>query len=258
MLFIYFLSIVNAETGIYYWLNKKYNSSLNSNFDYMIIQPYNIELYNQYKWKKLCYLSVWEFDWSNDELINLWLEKSKIWINEERSSIIIDMSNKNWQKYIISKWKELKKLWCNWLFLDTIWNDWQEKWWIQIVKLLKLSWKNSYIIVNNPHNIKNEIFDYVDWIMFENYWDIWTKANTSESDWYFELSKEYKNKYIDNGKKVIALTYWDPTWNNSKKKTWWNDVLDITNKYWFELIFSNYDLTKIYAYKKDNKIVKTK
>lgn len=256
LLFVLWTDISSAYYWIYYWTNKNYNLSINKNFDYMIVQPYNLDLYNEYKWKKICYLSVWEFDWSDEELTNLWLEDSKIWINEEWWSIIIDMNNQKWLKYIIKKEKELKKLWCNWLFLDTIWNDWQEKWWIKIVKTLRKNWDNAYIIVNNPHNIKLEIANYIDWVMFENFWDIWTKQNTTDSEWYLNLSKEYKEIYVENGKIVLALSYWDPSLKN--KNSWWKEVLNLTNTYWFELIFSNYDLTKIYAYKKDKKILKLK
>lgn len=252
------LNISFAEYWIYYWTSSTYAKKTYTPFDIMIIQPYNINLYKSYTWKKVCYLSVWEFDGTLDELNTLWLSEAKVWVNSEWNSIIMDMSNLKWQNYLLKKSNELKQMWCNWMFLDTIWNDWQEAWAIQIVKNLKTNWKEAFIIPNNPHYIKNEIFDYIDWAMFENYWDYWTKATSEDGLWYKELSAQYKEEFVDKWKVVYALSYWNPFWTNILRNKWWQEVLNLTNNYWFGLIFSDYNLTKIYGYKKLNKLIQFK
>lgn len=247
-----------ADYWIYYWTNKNYVKKTFSKFDLMIIQPYNFNLFKNYTWKKICYLTVWEFDWSENELNNLGLKEAKVWINTEWNSIIMNMSNLKWQNYLLNKSNELKTMWCDGMFLDTIWNDWQELWWIEIVKKLRSNWKNSIIIPNNPHNIKKEIFDYVDWAMFENFWDYGTKVNSEDGLWYKELSAQYKEEFVDKWKVVYALSYWNPFWTNILRNKWWQEVLNLTNNYWFGLIFSDYNLTKIYGYKKLNKLIQFK
>jgi hypothetical protein len=54
--------ITSAEYGIYYWTDNKY-APKTFGLDTMIIQPYNFDLYKTYTGKKICYLSVGEFDW---------------------------------------------------------------------------------------------------------------------------------------------------------------------------------------------------
>jgi len=38
----------------------------------------------------------------------------------------MNMSDLNWQNYLLSKSNELKQMGCHGMFLDTIWNDGQE------------------------------------------------------------------------------------------------------------------------------------
>jgi len=105
----------------------------------------------------------------------------------------MDMSNPKRQDYLVKEELKLKNMWCNWLFLDTIWQDLQEEGWILITKKLRENWKDAYIIPNNAHNIKNEIKDYVDWYMFENFWDKTVKDNSEEAKWLLAKMQEYKN-----------------------------------------------------------------
>lgn len=256
LLFLLTTNMSLAQYWIYYWTNKSYAKKTSTPFDLMIIQPYNFDLYKNYNWSKICYLTVWEFDWTENELNSLWLSEAKVWVNTEWNSIIMNMANLKWQNYLLQKSNQLKQMWCNWMFLDTIWNDWQEAWWIEVVKKLKNNWPQSIIIPNNPHNIKKEIFNYVDWIMFENYWDFGTKSWSQDANWYNQLSQEYKQEYVDKWKKVYALSYWNPFSTNIKRQNWWLDVLNLSNIYWFELIFWNYNLNKIYSYKKWNILIK--
>lgn len=254
LLINFLLQIITfADYGIYYGTNKNYAQKTFSKFDMMIIQPYNFDLYKNYTGKKICYLTVWEFDWTQTEFDNLGLSESKIWVNNEWNSIIIDMSNKKWQEYVLQKSNDLKKMWCDGMFLDTIWNDWQEKGAIEIVKKLRKNWQKSIIIPNNPHNIKKDIVDYVDGAMFENFWDYGTNEKSSEWIWYKNVSEEYNKLYISKWKPIYVLSYWNP-YKNAKMKIWWEKVLTLAKNYEFQVIFTDYDLTKIFAHKKNNSL----
>lgn len=237
-----------ADYGIYYGTSQSYATKTFSKFDMMIIQPYNFNLYKNYTGKKVCYLTVWEFDGTQQELDALWLSGAKVWVNTQWNSIIMNMSDINWQNYLINKSNDLKKMGCNGMFLDTIWNNWQEAWWIEIVKKLRNNWQDAFIIPNNPHNIKEAIVDYVDGAMFENFWDYGTTENSSDGLWYKNLSQEYKNLYTSKGKPVYALSYGNPYQNTTLKK-WGQKVVSLANTYNFQVIFWDYNLTKIFAYK---------
>jgi len=243
--------LTNAEYWIYYWVNSNYSKKTLSKFDLMIIQPYNFDLYKNYKGKKICYITVWEFDWDQEELNSLDLQDATVWFNDEWNSFVMDMSNSKWQDYLLNQENKLKNLWCNWLFLDTIWNDWQELWWIEITKKLRQNWENAYIIPNNAHNIKNEIKDYVNGFMFENFWDVNIKDNSEDAKWLLSQMQEYTDIVKWTDKKLFAINYWNPF----KNKKWWNKTKELSKKYWFEMIFSNYNLDKIEWYIDLNKSI---
>ncbi len=248
--------ISSANYSIYYGANKNYAIKTFTSSDMMIIQPYNFNLYKNYTWKKVCYLSVWEFAGTASWITNLWLDEAVVWTNPNWNSIIMDMWNLKWQNYLVWEEIKLKNMWCNWLFLDTISNDSQKSGAIEIVKKMRANWKDSYIVPNNAHNIKNDINDLVDGYMFEDLWSFWTKVWSADAIWYEQLSSEYA-KLVAGWKKVYALSYNDPFVNTNKIK-WWNQVLALANKYNFELVFWNSDLSKIFAYKSGNKLVQFK
>lgn len=237
--------IVSAEYGIYYWTNQKYVTKTLW-FDTMIIQTYNINLYKNYKGKKICYLTVGEFDWTTDELKTEWLESSKIWFNSDWNSFIMNMSDIKWQNYLVKEELKLKNLWCNWLFLDTIWQDWQQKWWIEIVKKMRENWKEAYIVANNAHFIRYDILKYVDAFMFENFWETTTKAWSEDALWLEEQMQEYQKIVKWTKVRIIAISYWNPFLTTNKK--WWEKVKSLSIKYWFEQIYTNKYLTNIFWY----------
>lgn len=247
--------IASAEYGIYYWTSQKY-ANKTVGFNTMIIQPYNYNLYKNYTGKKICYLSVWEFDWTQSELDSLGLNNAKIWFNSDWNSFIMNMSDSNWQEYLVKEEIKLKNMWCNWLFLDTIWQDWQETWWIEITKKIRENWKDAYIIPNNAHNIRSDILNYVNAFMFENFWELNTKNWSDDAIWLEEQMQEYQKLVKWTNKKLYAISYGNPF--VSKNKKWWDKVKNLSIKYWFEQIFTNLHLTNIYWYlnKKTNKINK--
>ena len=245
LLFVLVMSFSYSSFIFYYWDDKNYVDTVLSKWrdvDYLVIQDYNFELFKQWPGKKICYLSVWEFDWTKEDLKKLHLEKAVVWYNKEWNSFIMDMGDKKWRKYLKKRLKYLKKLWCDGVFLDTLWQQWQDdkaKW---LVKYLRSKWKKWIFIVNNAHNIKFDIVKYVDWYLFENFWDKWTKYCDDDCKWYLSQFKDYKRIKEKYRKLLWAISYWDP----DRDKNWYNQVIDIANKYWFEVDFGNYDLTKIY------------
>lgn len=64
-------AIASADFGIYYGTDAVYAKRTARAFDMMIIQPYNFNLYANYTGKKICYLTVGEFDGTATELTNL-------------------------------------------------------------------------------------------------------------------------------------------------------------------------------------------
>ena len=58
---------VGAYYGIYYGTDQKM-ANATYGFNIMIIEPYNFNLYKNYTGKKICYISVGEFDGTSDEL----------------------------------------------------------------------------------------------------------------------------------------------------------------------------------------------
>lgn len=242
---VMFMNITHGSYWIYYGANKTYAKSLYNKYDLIIMQDYNFNLFKTYTWKKICYLTVWEFDGTSNDLIGLNLTGAQIWENKEWNSIIMDMWNQNWIHYLLQKENNLKNIGCNWLFLDTIWQDGYEKQAIDLIKILKNNWKESYIVVNNWHNIKNEIVDYIDAYMFENYWNNGTIKGSTDWDWYINLSQEYATLWKTYGKKIFALIYWNPN-QNIKTKKWGTVVKDLCNTYGFEFIFSNLNINKMY------------
>ena len=71
MLTILFPTFAYADYGIYYGTSAAYAKRTAQTFDLMIIQPYNMGLYNSYTGKKICYLSVGEFAGTATELNTL-------------------------------------------------------------------------------------------------------------------------------------------------------------------------------------------
>lgn len=119
-------ALTSADYGIYYGTNATYAKRTSETFDMMIIQPYNYKLYANYTGKKICYLSVGEFDGTVTDLTTLGLDGAKIGYNATWNSYFMDMSNLLWQDYLVKKEGELKTMGCDGLFLDTIWQDGQE------------------------------------------------------------------------------------------------------------------------------------
>lgn len=240
-----YVTITYWNYWIYYGTNKNYAKTLYSKYDLIIMQDYNYHLFSKYNGKKICYLSVWEFDGNNESLISLGLSWSKIWENKNWESSIMDMWNQKWIDYVLQKQTDLKILGCDGLFLDTIWQDGYEKEAIDLVKIIKNNWKESYIIVNNWHNIMYDIVDYIDGYMFENFWSYGTIIWTTDADWYIQLAREYEILAKKNNKKIYTLIYWNPN-KNLKLKKWWLQVKKICSQYHFEFIFSNSNIDKIY------------
>lgn len=229
-----------ASYWIYYGTNKTYAKTITW-YDILIVQPYNYNLFKDYKGKKICYITVWEFDGTKDELNQLWLSGAVKWYNSQWNSYLMDMSSTLWQTYLIKKEWELKKLKCDWIFLDTIWQDWQEKAWIDIVKKLKSNWKDAYIVANNAHTIKKDIVKFVDAYMFENFWDKTVKAWSEDAKWLDNLSLEYQAIAKKYNKRIFTLSYGNP-WTSK----WWKNIKDKATKYWFETIFADTNLQRIY------------
>lgn len=237
--------VASAEYGIYYWTSQKY-ASKTIWFNTMIIQPYNIGLYENYTGKKICYLTVGEFDWTADELKTLWLDSSKVWFNETWNSFIMDMSSIKRQEYLIKEELKLKNMWCNWLFLDTIWQDWQQEWWIQIVKKMRENWKEAYIIPNNAHFIRYDILGYINAFMFENFWETKTTVWSEDALWLEEQMQEYQKLVKWTNVRLMAISYWNPF--VTRNKAWAIKAWQLSLKYWFEQIYTNTYLTNIYWY----------
>lgn len=243
--FVFVPYITNAEYWIYYWTSQKY-ANKTVGFDTIIIQSYNINLYKNYTGKKICYLTVGEFDWTWEELWTLWLSWAVVWFNSDWNSYIMNMSNSNWQEYLIKEENKLKKKWCNWLFLDTIWQEWQQQGWIEIVKKMRENWKEAYIIPNNAHFIRYDILGYIDAFMFENFWETTTKDWSEDALWLEEQMVGYQKLIKWTNVRLIAISYWNPFLTRNKK--WWNKVKNLSLKYWFEQIYTNKYLTSIYWY----------
>lgn len=234
-----------ANYGIYYGTNSTYAKSLYSKYDLIIMQDYNYNLFKSYSGKKVCYLSVWEFDGTQTELSNLWLTGAVIWYNSEWGSYIMNMGHEKWVNYLLKRETTLKNMWCHGIFLDTIWQDGYEKQAITLTQKLKTNRKESYIVVNNAHSIKNDIVSYIDAYMFENYWDYGTVSGTPDADWYINLSQEYLTLAKTYNKRIFALSYGNINLNTNMKKRA-EIVRNLCKKYNFEIIFSNYNLNKIY------------
>lgn len=245
LVWIGFISSASASYWIYYWSNATYAKSLFTKYDVMIMQDYNYNLFKNYTWKKVCYLTIWEFDWDSTQLNNLWLSWAVVWFNPDWNSYIMDMWNQTWVNYLLNEENRLKNLGCNGLFLDTIWNTWYETQAVALTKSLKDNWTNAYIVVNNAHDIKNELVNYVDAYMFENYWQYGTKAWTNDANWYNALSLDYQNLAKTYGKKIYSLSYGNVNLNSSMK-TWGNTVVNKCTSYWFEYVIADWNLTKIY------------
>lgn len=231
--------------SIYYWVNQKVAKKTFTS-DLVILQEYNFDLYKKYTWKKICYLSVWELDETNDYITLHWLKDAVISKNTEWNSFIMDMNNPAWIEFVLDKEKKLKDMWCDWLFLDTIWQENKEQWGIDIVKKIRDHWYDSYIIVNNAHYIKNEIKDFVDGYMFENFWDYGTVVGSENALWYESLFKDYSSLSLE-WKKLYALNYTNPkNLLSKKKKDWYKIIQKKAQIYNFDLIFSSYNLDKVY------------
>lgn len=239
ILIFWLFSKTFADYWIYYWTDQKYASKIMWNYDVIIIQPYNFNLFKDYKWKKICYLTVWEFDWTKEELNSLWLSWAIVWYNSEWDSFIMNISDISWQSYLIKKENSLKAMWCNWIFLDTIWQDWQETWAISIIKKLKNNWKSWYFVANNAHYIKNQILSYIDAFMFEWFYKDSIKIWSNDDKWLKKISSEYATIHKSTGKPIYALSY---AKNNKNKQ----QIKSKAKFYWFEIIFADYNLTKIY------------
>ena len=121
-MFVASASFTFAEYGIYYGTSQKV-ANTTFRFETMIIQPYNLSLYKEYTGKKVCYLSVGEFDGTSEELSNLNLSTAVIGYNSEWGSYIMNVSDPKWQTYLIQEEQELRTLGCHGLFLDTLWQD---------------------------------------------------------------------------------------------------------------------------------------
>ena len=237
-------SITSAKYGIYYATNATYAKRTAQNFDMMIIQPYNYHLYANYTGKKICYLTVGEFDGTATELTRLWLDGAKIGRNTAWNSFLMNMSSPLWQDYLLKEERKLKAMGCHGLFLDTIWQDGQEAGWIAITKKLRENWKEAYIMPNNAHNIKKDIVNYVDAYMFENFWDKTVKDNSQEAKWLLTQMQEYNTLKKVSGKWLLAISYGNPFIS----KIWGEKTKKLAIKYGFEEIYTNEDITTIHGY----------
>lgn len=79
---------------------------------------------------------------------------------------------------------------------------------VAMVKRLRENWSEGYFIANNPHAFKNEIRDFVEGYMFENFFD--KTATVSDKTWLRTQSEEYKVLRDLYGKRIFALSYGDP------------------------------------------------
>lgn len=234
-----------SEMGIYYGTDAKvarklFNKKIN------IIQDYNFSLFRGYTGKKICYLSVWESTEDQAILSTLWLDALIIGKNADWWGYIMNMSDEKWQNYLVQKAQNLKNLWCNGLFIDTIWQSDQQSGWIEIIKKLRINWTNAFIIVNNAHEIKETIAENVNGYMFENFWQYWTTKWSTDGNWYVALFGEYL-KLWQSWKTLYAISYSDPsTYKTKALKTWWMELSSLAKLYHFSTIYASKDLDNIY------------
>lgn len=228
--------------SLYYWTDIN-EAKKTFKSDIVILQDYNIHLYEKYKWKKICYLTVWEFDGDKKELEQLWLTWSVIWFNERWNSYLMNMGSSQRLQFLLNEANRLKNIWCQGLFLDTIWQDWQEKESVEVVKNIYHFWKDGLIIPNNAHNFKQHINDYVYAYFFENFWDYGTQIGTHTADWYINLFEEYSKTW----KRLLGVNYKNPKkiiWKDEKQ--WFQQIKKYAKKYSFEIQFSDLHLEYIY------------
>lgn len=101
---------------------------------------------------------------------------------------------------------------CNGMFLDTSGNNWQEAWWIEIVKL-RNNWQDAFIIYT-IHIISKKRLLIIDGAMFENFWDYMEQLKILLMDYGMYLSQEYKNLYT---RENCICNCWNPYQNTTLK-----------------------------------------
>ncbi len=220
-----------------------------TNPDAKFVKKTRMLFYEKHLPKFIGYLSVGELDEGNhfyNELKSFVIGKNKMW-----HSKILDVTNKNYQKFLVDKEaKYILKQGFDGFFLDTLnsykliipkkdWKSYQAAI-VNIIKALREKYPNKLIIVNRGFSVFSSIKPYINGVLVESLFKginakkeyVSTSQNTTS-----ELLNTLSN-IKDSGVPVIVLDY-----TNNKEEAL-KDINRIKS-YGFIPYVSNYNLDKV-------------
>jgi hypothetical protein len=198
------------------------------------------------------YVSVLEFDGDKEDFKKYNLSAAAIGKNENWDSIIMNINNKNYQKYLLSQIQSVFDSGAQGVFLDTAddIDDYPQltDGTVHFIKMLHEKYPDKFFIMNRGFTIIDRVVDSIQGVLFEDlgtYYNFdkkcYTTFNKEEMDWIAHTAEKLK-KYQDEGKlRVIASGYAPSPFS---PLTLYGKLL--ADKYGFAFYCSDLDITDVW------------
>ncbi len=189
--------------------------------DWLIVDPRNKNVYKKDKAKLIAYISIGEVSKDSEDYKDI----KKSWIigeNKNWNSVILDITNPEYQKYLLNKINKYKNF--DGFFFDTV-DSYQtvlkdkskkskyENSLINFIKSVKDIYPSKKILLNRGFEIFDNIKSYIDGIVVESlFYGLDLKNNgyreitEKERNWLLPILKKIKNEGVN----VIVIDYLPP------------------------------------------------
>ncbi|RUM55490.1 MAG: hypothetical protein DSY40_03880 [Nautilia sp.] len=218
LLLVVFVIALFAKSAIVYY-GEELNFSKLKNFDYIITQEYNTNpmnpLFKKYRNKIYIYVSIGEI-YNPKNIPQNWIKSE----NKNWHTAVLDITNKDYQNYLLNKLAKLRKKGFKNFFFDTLDSYYlYSKTPLQIEKArnalanfinrVHQKFPNSKIVVNRGFDIIDKTNNSINAVLFESYYrglggpTGYKKVSENDRKWLDSKLEKFKNYNKD----IICVDY---------------------------------------------------
>ncbi len=215
------LIAVNSAAACYSE-NTTYIKNLASHLDLIVIQTRFLppDFVSNLAQKTLVagYVSVLEFDGGKADFEKYKLKDAVIGKNENWNSLIMNINDKNYQKYLLDKIQDVFDSGAQGVFLDTVDNvdiyPELKSGTIDFIKMLHKKYPDKFFIMNRGFSILDDVADGIQGVLFEDFGTYYNFSDKqyevfdkSDLDWIISVAKKLKSYQDKKEIRVFASGY---------------------------------------------------
>jgi hypothetical protein len=190
--------------------------------------------------------NIW---WKQERFQKVQFERCRSGKNENWDSIVMDINNENYQKYLLNQTQSVFESGAQGVFLDTV-NDYPQltEGTINFIKILHKKYPNKFFIMNKGFTITDKVVDSIQGVLFEGfgacynfnkkYYAIFDKEGMN----WIKSTAEKLKKYQDEGNLRMIASVYAPS--PLSPLTLYSKLL--ANEYEFTFYCSNLDITDVW------------